>query len=353
MDILPIIESVVSQIRIVLTSPIDTSQSSRIEPGKVISFGITPNNSRSTGFIDETPELHLSGNLSSFDGTVPISQVVPLCVEVNWEITDENGNTAVDGVDYIAPNGLSANNLSLIFLPPYISELTSDSTMSSSFKPKLYFVIARVSVKVGGNSSDKQLSFPVYVLPLAIPTIITAFARKHLASTLQGRAIVLVPPNSVIRSTDRLFEILTYIKDQAAACSIVTDYFTLKQSLDLLIDALKSSPDPQIWVGKDFNLNEIPYDQVSPWANQIDSFMFLSLPGRSALFSNLFRSNEQGAFRVTLDVNHQNSYMLCRSLESKKPETEPFNTELSILHDPNNDTFSNLIEEIKFEENQP
>ncbi|QNR69776.1 hypothetical protein IAQ67_12650 [Paenibacillus peoriae] len=354
MEISLILEAVKSQIRIVLTSPIDISQSSRIEPGKLVSFGISPNTSGATGFIDESAMLDLQGNLSSLTGTVPISQVVPLCVEVSWEITDENGNTAVEGIDYIAPNGLSANNVSLIFLPPYITELSSDPNLMTSFKPKLYLVKARVTVRAGGNNLDTQLSHPVSVLPLEIPSIIAAFAHKHFASFIRGRAIVLVPPNSVIRSTKRLFETLINIKNQVAACSVVTDYFLLKQTLDLLIDALISSPEPQIWVGKEFNLNEIPYgDADFPWANQIDSFMFLSLPGRTASFSNGVRSNAQGAFRITLDVNHQNSYVLCRSLQYKKPATEPFNTELSILHDPVDDTFSNRIEKITFEESKP
>ncbi|XKK19178.1 hypothetical protein HFP67_23670 [Bacillus sp. CB102A.1] len=181
-----------------------------VQPGKFISFGITPCFVPTSGIVEEInlQDINLNGSMSSLTGKIPVVQGIPISIEVKkWFIKQENGNDAIEGKHFLAPDGLNGFNASFIFIPSCFMELTNDPLMSLNNAPTRYKLFVEVTISAGAIKTTQDpitlsLSTDLLVSPMAIPTIFTVYKNTHFASFApyisgQGKALVMVPPNSL------------------------------------------------------------------------------------------------------------------------------------------------------------
>lgn len=373
MNLEDILFTISTQLRIIRKSPIDLTQSTRVEPGKLISFGIAPELSPNFGMINqEKIDLEANGMLTFLKGPVPLVQGIPMSIEVRWEVQNQQEKEAIEGIDYLAPDGLDGTQASFIFIPTCVVEFTNDPRVLQETKIRKYTLIAHVTLKAGNviKKRDEQvdvikLAIPLSILPLKVPTIFCAYRNQHFASVAlnnwndgeesEGKALVLVPPNSSLRSKGDLIKIINDLKDKVSALSALPDFFLLNLSLDILYNSIQSQIEVQIRVGSKFNLDRISFGKQSRqcWDNKINSFIFIGPPNRSIQCSNYSTSKhlheDKGEFNLTIDAHNVNCYTLARRLDSKKPDTEPRNNELIVSIRPKNDiTFAEKLQSIEF-----
>ncbi|MCY8953215.1 hypothetical protein MOE39_05010 [Bacillus cereus] len=373
MEIRDVLNTIASQLRIVRTNPIDFSQSIRVEPGKLLSFGISSWLSQQSEIKDKGL-IDLTGDpTSSLRGPIPLVQKIPISLEVTWSIQDERGNNTQEGDTFLAPDGLNGFQASFIFIPSCIVELTNDPHMLSTYSPKRYNLIANVILRAGkvvneeGEEEEIVLqvnlpSVPILVLPMAVPTIFTVFSNRHFttiesdcyhSSERQGEVLVLVPPNSPLRSIENMLQLISNLKDKASALSTLPDFFLFKLGLETLYDALQSNCEIQFRVGIDFKLKCIQSCNQG-WQDKINSFIFIGSPGQTIQCFNYDHpaSTDKGMFTLTINSLHKNCYALARKLDSANPDTEPFHNEIIVNTNPENsdDTFSKHLHRIKFGE---
>ncbi|HDR5270591.1 hypothetical protein E8M24_28210 [Bacillus thuringiensis] len=352
--------SFLSQLRILQTSPFNITKSTNIEPGKLVSFSIFPYLSQNAGHIADA-SLNLTG-ISPLNGTIPVVQGIPISINVEWLFKDEQNNQLVEGQDFLALDGMNCLRGSFIFKPTCFIEHTNSPTMSSNNLPTHYTLHASVTLMAGDTFVTEELPpVSLSILPMSVPTIFTVFRNEHFARIsadsheFKGKALVMVPPNSPFRSKEDLYKSIEDLIEKASALSAFNNFSLFGLGLEILYNALNSQYDIHIRIETRINLNHVTLDieplEKKSWGNKIESFIFIGPPNRSVLCQNNSRNNQEdtGKFTVTIDSLNKNCYVLSRKLDSKKPETEPLNTELIVTRAPK-DTFANNIEVIEFEE---
>ncbi|PEC07529.1 hypothetical protein COM38_26890 [Bacillus toyonensis] len=353
--------SFLSQLRILQTSPFNLTNSINIEPGKLVSFSLSPYLSQNAGHVAEA-NLNLTG-ISPLNGTIPVVQGIPISINVDWLLKDEHNIELVEGQDFLAADGMNCLRGSFIFKPTCFIEHTNSPTMSANNLPTYYTLHANVTLTAGDTIFSNELPpVSLSILPISVPTIFTAFNNEHFAQVStdsdedKGKALVVVPQNSPFRSKEDLNLGIRDLIEKVSALSVFSNFSLFGLGLEILNNALNSQYDVDFRVETLINLNHVtltpmPLGNNIPWSNRVNSFIFIGPPNRSVLCHNGDQINhfEKGKFTVTIDLEEKNCYVLSRKLKSKKPETEPLNNELIVNEAPQH-TFSNSIDVIKFEE---
>lgn len=355
-----VLKVLLSDLRIMQTN---FCKSSYINSGEIISLGIAPLNYQNIGLLDEF-YVSLKG-LSEIQGNVPVIQGIPLSLEISWEVKDENGDPAIEGIDYLAPNGLNCISASLVFIPKCFTELTSDpiASLNTHAYAKRYDIVANVTMKVGPAYQEPLKLNPItlYVLPLSLPKVFTVFSNKHFAEigmhaddSLEhgGEALIMVPLNSPLRSKKDLLNNISELKSQIATLSSLLDFSLLGLGLNLLENALNSHSLTYFRIGSKFNLEKIRYEPSnSGWCDVINSFIFMGPPGSAVKCYAIDNEDSPlGMFSLQTDSQSSTCYALARDLQSKKPVTEPRNTELVVNSEPEDyETFAQYLDVVEFE----
>ncbi|MEC4030270.1 hypothetical protein [Bacillus subtilis] len=339
MELPVILEALHSQLRIVncKSEPIN-----QVESGQVIALEISPWFSQYTTYIEKKGDVKLEG-MSPMEGTIPVAQGVPLSIEVIWIVKDEQGNVAQEGIDYLPLGGLQGLNTSLVFIPKCFVEYTSDPSSIGNGSTKNYSIEAFVTIKAGNEKFAGNLP-PVSfsVLPIFIPTVFAVCNEKYLSPIATGwddagRALIMVPPNSPVRSKDDLISIVKKLKEKINILSAISDFSFLKLGLDILYNILKNNKNIQFSVETKFKLNTIAIPDptgMKTWENTIRSFIFVGVPGSSVNCYINKNNPDHGVLELLLPITNRTCYALSRRLDSKKPDSEPFNSEITIKGRP-------------------
>ncbi|OHY73337.1 hypothetical protein [Priestia aryabhattai] len=357
MEMGKILKSIHSQLKISQKCPVYHKQRNQINTGELISFYISPWLSHNAGFV-EKGDIDVNA-MSHITGKVPVVQGIPLSIEVEWIVKRADGSFAVEGVDYLAPNGLTNIDMSIVFIPTSFIELSSSPTMVRHNTPKEYSLHAKVKIMAGEEKTEGEL-LPIIlpVLPMAIPTIFTAFSNQHFlqsqimdsdySSEEDGRTLIMVPFDSPFRSKEDLLKIVNELKDRVATLSQLSDFFLLGLGLNMLYNALTSyhHDDVCFRVESSFDLNCV-HCGGQAWAGKTNSFILIGMPGYSVRCYNKHEKPDEGTFVLQIAEDNSTCYALARKLDSKKPETEPYNNELDVEHTPK-ETFAQKIEWIDF-----
>ncbi|PGU12502.1 hypothetical protein [Bacillus thuringiensis] len=352
-DIKQILEAQLSQLQI-LHNDKEFINNQRIQPGKRVSFCLFPKPSQNLGYI-APGEVNLTG-MSKIEGEMPVVQGVPLTIEVEWEIKD-----AIEGVDYLAPNGKKGVEISLIFIPRKFVELTSDSSAVKYQLPTTYSLKANIIIKAGNGKENfvvgnKEISLSVS--PLEIPIIFAAYTNPDFtlyselsnnSSEEEGALLLFTPKNSIIRSTEDLLSIINELRDIISALISLPDFFLLNSGLCLLYNSILSQSQSQSHIqfrnrtNIDLNCIKLPHTNIN-WTCRISSLILIGPPNCSVTCTNDIVDPREGEFTITTEPLKSTCYALIRILDNKIPISEPNTTCVKVHKEPpSGQTFNNNI----------
>ncbi|ASL62655.1 MULTISPECIES: hypothetical protein [Bacillus cereus group] len=353
-----ILQAQFSQLQI-LQNDKELINNQRIQPGTRVSFCVFPKPSQNFGYI-APGDVNLTG-MSTIEGAMPVVQGIPLTIEVEWEIKDAQGNLAIEGVDYLAPNGKKGVEISIIFIPRKFVELTSDSSAVKYQLPTAYSLQANIVIKAGngmGNSVVGNKEISLSVSPLAIPIIFAAYTNPNFTlyselsndySEMEGALLLFTPENSIIRNTENLFSIISELRDLTSTLISLPDFFLLNSGLCLLYNTILSQNHIQFRNRTSINLRSIFFpDTGENWANKISSLMLIGPPNCSVTCTNNIEDLREGEFTITTEPLKSTCYALIRILDNKIPISEPNTTCVKVHKEPpSGQTFDNSISFLK------
>lgn len=293
------------------------------------------------------------GNLSQLRGGLPIKVTVPVKVEVEWFITNKNGN--VNSNDYIAiPANLKGPQLSVTFKPE-LTELTN----SPSLTLKELSIRARVKLTVTGISPyDLDLpSIPFLIAPLPIPKIAVFFRHTSFSADDNGAALVAVPHNSPIANIASLQTTLNTVESAISNLRSIADFASLFLGINELQTALAAQPHVQFKrANGDNNINNFNnitliqnswYDNDVEAEDELSSLIFIAPSGgRVRCFNARSRDEDEGAFELRTGSA---MFVLVKSLHSQTPSVFPSGSVMDILQrSTESDRFGDELSSLDF-----
>jgi hypothetical protein len=149
------------------------------------------------------------------------------------------GNALVLDTDFLAPNGLLAPEITLLFNAPVV-ELTANMGVPT----KSYYVHAQVVLSAQGvtTPSIDLPEVPLTIPALAIPTLAAFFDNANFNA---GAVFVMVPANSSLKSVNDLNAILTPLQNQVSGLTQVANFANFFLGIQLLSTALGAQPHVQ------------------------------------------------------------------------------------------------------------
>lgn len=329
-----------------------------IQPGKRVSFCISPKPFQNLGNI-APGEVELTA-MSEIKGKMAVVQDIPITLDVEWEIEDAQGNTATEGIDYLAPNGKKGLEISLIFIPRKFVELTSDSSVIKYQLPTQYTLKANISSKAGENnvvSGIKKIALAVF--PLAVPIIFSSYnnpdftlfsegvSERGGCSEYEGKLLIITPENSLIRSKEDLINILEELRNTISTLILLPDFFLFNLGLCLLYNSILSHKNIQFRNRTKVNLHCIKSHDVWDWDCQISSIILIGPPNCSVTCTNEISNPKAGQFTISTEPLKSTCYALVRKLDSESPVSEPSSNCIKVDEKPRNNTFNNSISLLK------
>lgn len=254
----------------------------------------------------------VQGILGQIAGTVPIPLQVPVSVAITWTVQDApqgpdlkpQGNTLVPGSDFMAPDGLKAPQISLIFNAPVV-ELTANLALPV----KTFYVHLQVALSAQGVTTPAidLPEVPVTIPALAIPTVAAFFDDSNFNA---HSVFVMVPANSPLKSVNDLNAVLNPLQNQISGLTQFASFANFLLGVQLLSSALAAQPHVQfrsedaernleniVWVpGSTFGTD---YDADDAFSSLI--FMAAStaaMPIVQLSNQDSLRFNDQGGFEV-------------------------------------------------------
>ncbi|MGG8396779.1 hypothetical protein ACQ9BN_27350 [Bacillus cereus] len=353
-SIFEILQAQFSQLQI-LQNDKELINNQRIQPGTRVSFCVFPKPSQNFGYI-APGDVNLTG-MSTIEGAMPVVQGIPLTIEVEWEIKDAQGNLAIEGVDYLAPNGKKGVEISIIFIPRKFVELTSDSSAVKYQLPTTYSLKANIIIKAGNGkenfvNGNKEISLSVS--PLEIPIIFAAYSNPDFtlhselsgnSSEEEGALLLFTPKNSIIRSTEDLLKNINELIDITSALISLPDFYLLNSGLCLLYNSILSQSHIQFRNRTNIDLNciELPHTNIN-WTCRISSLILIGPPNCSVTCTNDIADPREGEFTITTEPLKSTCYALIRILDNKIPISEPNTTCVKVHKEPpSGQTFNNNI----------
>jgi hypothetical protein len=254
----------------------------------------------------------VQGVLGQISGTIPIPLQLPVSVTITWSVQDApqgpdlkpQGNALTLGTDFLAPDGLKAPEISLVFNMPVV-----ELTVNMALPLKSLYVHAQVVL------SAQEITTPPVDLPevplsipaLTIPTVAAFFDDPNFNA---HSVFVMVPASSPLKSVNDLNALLTPLQNQVSGLSQFANFANFLLGIQLLGTALAAQPHVQFRSeDAERDLENIVWEPGSTFGTDYDaddafsSLIFMAAP--SAVMPIVQLSNEdnldfgdEGGFEV-------------------------------------------------------
>ncbi|HEY6765112.1 MAG TPA: hypothetical protein VI386_10090 [Candidatus Sulfotelmatobacter sp.] len=189
----------------------------------------------------------VQGILGQISGAIPIPLQVPVSVTITWSVQDTpqsadlkpQGNALTLGYDFLAPEGLKAPEISLVFNAPVV-ELTANMVLPL----KSLYVHAQVVLSAQGVPTPPidLPEVPLIVPALALPTVAALFDDPNYNA---HSVFVMVPASSPLKSVDDLNALLNPLQNQVSGLSQFANFANFLLGIQLLSTALAAQPHVQ------------------------------------------------------------------------------------------------------------
>ena len=303
----------------------------------------------------------LPGVVGRLSGNIPLPVQVPVTLRrVEWNVRDAQGGPLSPGVDFLAPTGLDTLNVSFVFPPPEIVELTLPPQEAS---PVPRHIGATVTLAVGAEEVPVELpGLDVSVLPLQVPSVLALFRHRHFAPVgdlgAPGYVMFLVPSNAQLRTAGALLDGLSGLGQAAELLSLLPPPAVLPDLalaelapvLRELADAVDSHPSANIQVRAADEVEDlsditmVTSGLINVTANQSSSS--LVLVGPPSRMVECFNAKGFTARRGQLDIIARSALgAVIRVLGAREPECDP--GEARVEEGPLV-TFGNALSSIRF-----
>jgi hypothetical protein len=284
----------------------------------------------------------VAGILNQIFGTIVLPNL-KVQLKVKWIVRDNQGNELQEGRDFIATQGLTSPNVSLI-LPPVFRELRLDTLL----KPggEVVCLSARVVLMLGEKTLSVTLGpIPILLLPLLIPTVVVLFSEPNFGLTHDSAALIVVSKHSPFASAEPLFKTLKKIEAVVSALRGLGGLAAFFLGLDELLGTVPDQPrlrfattrvDPnKTDEGEGIpHLSEIKIKR-RPWYNLlgddpafddvVSSLIVFGLPGTKVqFFDHTHFDSTDGSFDI--ELNEKDFFVAVRTLDTDDrfaPETFP------------------------------
>ena len=288
------------------------------------------------------------GLLARLKGLLPVALRVVPSITVKWSVTDEHGN---DVGGYVAPAGLNAAALNLVFLPVF-ERLEVGAPAFVSRK-----ITAQVTLAVAGRG---EATLPIGPVTIQIPTIpipqLIALAKDL---DYKGPAIVVVPERSGLRSLAELRELLAPIRNLVSTLAHVAEFADMLTGLDTLTTILNEAEVHFYRRDRIDDLQDVTlHERTGPDVradDELSSFVYISPPAPSDKNENRIelcndKKLKRGEGRLVVGTGPA-CVALCRSLHSADPPVLPAGASIdrtnpSTQGDP--PTFGNELNSLQF-----
>jgi hypothetical protein len=260
-------------------------------------------------------------------------------VSARWRVRDSAGNELQDGKDFIATQGLTSPNVSLV-LPPIFRELRLDTMRNPG--GAVVCLSVDVTLTLGAKTTTFQLGpVPVLVLPLLVPTVVVLFSEPNFGVTHESAALIIVPKHSPFASAEPLFKVLRKIEGVADALRGIGGLASFFLGLGELLGTVPEQPRLRFAAADGIKrLGDITIKR-RPWYNILGndpnfddkaySLIVFGLPGTTVQFFNdvdFKTDGKQGNFDIELSntAPDLDFFVAIRDLDTdddQKPETFP------------------------------
>jgi hypothetical protein len=196
------------------------------------------------------------GNLERVLGLLGLARL-RVRVDVQWRLKDQNGKEWVAGNDFLAPNGLTSPNVTLL-IPPIFQELRIDADVSGQEVPTVvsgckHYLSAKVTLSVGSTNVVAELprstppidfGIPLVVLPILLPTVAAVFSNpdSNPYHPKPGLCLIMVPNHSPLGSLEQLNKVLNDLDRKVEALRGLASFAGALLGLDALTEAINTHP---------------------------------------------------------------------------------------------------------------
>jgi hypothetical protein len=273
---------------------------------------------------------NIPGLLAQIFGTLAIPQL-KVRIRIKW-IVRRKGQALQEATDFLAPQGITGPNLSLL-LPPPTYEMRLDTIMFP--RMEVACLSAQVTLTLGSNALPalEVPPVPVLLLPLLIPTVVAMFSEPNFGVLNPTLTLVVVPLHSPLGSLRHVVDTLNKVQDVVDALSGLAQFAGWILGLNELIGALTDQPrvrfinqdkidsfdDVSIKPGPLFGfLGDDNFDDVA------NSILMLGIPGAKAWFyndDNQTTGGDQGYY--ALRVLNDSLFVMVRDLKQTNASSDP------------------------------
>ncbi|QFS36778.1 hypothetical protein [Burkholderia cepacia] len=174
-------------------------------------------------------------------------------VDIQWRLTDQNGNDWIPGKDFLAPSGLTLPSITLR-IPPLFRDLRLDDggDVGTLANPQgcTYYLSAEIALSVGDVSvpatlpSEAMLGIPIIVLPILLPTVVVLFSNPQFSPyhPKPGLSLIIVPHHSAFASLEQLSKLLDDLNKKIEPLRDLASFAAVLLGLDALTEAINTHP---------------------------------------------------------------------------------------------------------------
>jgi len=234
---------------------------------------------------------NIPGLLGQVFGTVAIPRL-KVRIQINW-VVRVNGQVLKEASDFLAPQGISSPNISLL-LPPSHYEMRLDTLTFP--RMDVACLSAQVTLTLGANTLSLEVPpIPILLLPLLIPTVVAIFSEPNFGVLSPTKTLVVVPSHSPLGSLRHLVDTLNKVQDAVDALSGLAQFAGWILGLNELIGALTDQPcirlvsSDKIDVFEDVNVKPGPLFGAlgeEDFDDAANSILMLGVQGTKAWFYN-------------------------------------------------------------------
>lgn len=293
---------------------------------------------------------NIAGVLNQIFGTIALPRL-SVRIRINWRIVRKRWDGTVEstqeGVNFLAPSGLTSPTVSLLIPPPF-QELRVDTLASP--RSDLVCLYADVALTLGTRQLTRTLGpLPFLLLPLLIPTVVAIFTDENFGVSYKSKALIVVPEHSPLSSIKPLVELLRKIESVLDALRSIGGFAAWLLGLDELLDAIPEQPRIRFAVAADHprsrqGIPKLGNIEIRPgplfgllpgetFDDDARSFIVFGLPGTTVNFYNdtfykTLPATHQGMYKITIPdafdpsnpASFPSLFVLCRDL-SNPPDT--------------------------------
>ena len=277
---------------------------------------------------------------------------------VAWSVLSEpDGGALVPGGAFLAPRGLAAGQVELLFRPEVVERLAPPAApLRRLVRATLTLTAADLD---GPVSVSREFELEVQVLPLRIPSLLALFRHRSFAfrragDPQDGAALVIAPANSPLSGLDGATAALTALRGQVERLTGFARLAALATGLRELTGALAEHPADHVAFRRTdeiANLNHITLVDRAFLANDIeaeDEFSSLILLGPAARRVRCFvrRNLDPAAGRLDVTVGDEN-VVLIRTLHTQQPRALPAGAATVVVTPPGDRTFGDELSSLQ------